>query len=134
MSMTMRYVAYGGFRVAHFCNLIGERVMWVNGKQIKEHRCTRHGFVDLIKYFGFAKAPVMVACPKCVEDHLEGTFVFSEELPAKAPVCEFCDEKNNLSECDICGVTCCPTHRIEGVCHSCSGGIDQHFGRGYAGL
>ena len=136
------YTTYMGLIIADFCRVTGSRTIFAAGKSTDEYRCTRHGFVELVRYFGHAKASVRWACPKCVEEHLEGTFVLSVEADHASDEddaifgtkCEHCGNTDNLTDCNICGTTCCPTHQIEGTCVSCASGIEQHMGSLYAGL
>lgn len=117
--------------IAKFCPMLPGATTYIRqGEMRTEHRCRVHGSVVLIRYF--VNKTQLRACPGCVEDHFKDGL--GEAVEKKSPLnshteeCEYCVEHHNLEDCEKCGKSACPSHRIEGVCVGCSDGTGSYSG------
>jgi hypothetical protein len=81
-----------------------------------EHRyiCKLHGVVDFVLWTQNSHSTWV--CPVCLRVKLEDKIT---DAKAEEP-CYFCDVINNLKDCELCGKSVCPEHRVEDICNDCS--------------
>jgi hypothetical protein len=118
-----------GDTIAPFCshNIIGEVTFVKKGQETTSilWRCRHHDMVTLVRFVN-ANSVQYVACPDCLDVFFKGKIASAEPLEESrgsldvSETCADCVETNNLQDCDMCGITVCPRHRVEGSCNDCA--------------
>lgn len=120
------------------CNLPSAPFCWLSDMKDKDNDiffiCSKHGILAPPPVLYLTSGTQFKACSQCVEAYckkpIANATVEPEDEEDVADECNLCDATDGLKNCEICGMTVCPTHMNQGSCIDCSesfeGGL---FGR-----